>query len=168
MPGAAHTVITVASSDAEGKSIADSSSFGPTRDGRRKPELFAPGLTVRAALAGTQSDTVVKSGTSMAAPHVTGAIALLLSKQARLNRELPNALQVRAALIATARGMDGNWQEDRGYGLLDARALLSAFEEPSAQTSELPSAAQTTDVQAALPGPQTPAGVAPSGSVVGE
>jgi len=127
MPGSARTVITVASSDRAGEQIADTSSHGPTRDGRQKPELFAPGVDIRAAKAGSRFGTVPLSGTSMAAPHVTGAIALLFSKQSRLGRMVPNAVQTSAALVATA-SKDGNWQADRGYGLLNAQQLLAAFD----------------------------------------
>jgi subtilisin family serine protease len=132
MPGSARTVITVASSNREGRTLAPSSSLGPTRDERLKPELYAPGEGVRAAKAGTDLGTIALSGTSMAAPHVTGAIALCFSKEARLGREVPNALQVRAALIATAKDMNGIWHEGRGYGLLNTRAFLEAFDESAA------------------------------------
>lgn len=131
MPGSARTVITVASSKRDGRAIADTSSVGPTRDGRSKPELYAPGVAIQAAKAGTEIDTIALSGTSMAAPHVTGAVALCLSKQARLGRQVPNALQMRAALIATATGMDGNWYDNRGYGLLNVHELLKAFDDPA-------------------------------------
>ncbi len=59
------------------------SSAGPTADGRKKPNLLAPGIGIRAACSAradavrSNGELAVKSGTSMAAPHVTGAIALL-------------------------------------------------------------------------------------------
>jgi minor extracellular serine protease Vpr len=66
------------------------SSVGPTRDGRLKPDIAAPGQGISSCLS-SAADTVgqyssinpgqkhwVMSGTSMAAPHVTGAVALLL------------------------------------------------------------------------------------------
>jgi len=132
VPGSARTVITVASSERDGKLMAGSSSRGPTRDGRNKPELFAPGVEIRAAKAGSRVDVIAQSGTSMAAPHVAGAIALCFSQQARLQRDIPNALQVRGALIATASGMNGSWQKDRGFGLLNVQGFLKAFDEPEA------------------------------------
>jgi endonuclease G len=129
VPGTAHTVITVAASDASGGEIFEYSSIGPTRDERQKPEIFAPGHEIRAAQSGSTRDVMVMSGTSMAAPHVTGAIALLFSLHKRTNTDIPNAVQVRAALIATAQNMNGHWNNESGYGLLDTQALLAAFAE---------------------------------------
>lgn len=48
---------------------------GPTNDGRRKPEIFAPGCSTRSS-AGTGCGTSTATGTSMAAPAVAGAAAL--------------------------------------------------------------------------------------------
>jgi hypothetical protein len=50
---------------------------GPTDDGRRKPEIFAPGCGIESALNRTLCDTTDSSGTSMAAPAVTAAAALV-------------------------------------------------------------------------------------------
>lgn len=65
------------------------SSRGPTADGRRKPDLVAPGEKILSALAGGRTPAggeadantlyVEMSGTSMASPHVSGLIAAFLS-----------------------------------------------------------------------------------------
>lgn len=76
-----HKSITVGAYDATtpGSPIAWFSSAGPTRDGREKPEISAPGNNVFAAASRSKSGKTLKSGTSMAAPAVTGIIALIFS-----------------------------------------------------------------------------------------
>ncbi|SED01976.1 phage tail tip lysozyme [Streptomyces melanosporofaciens] len=67
-----------------GRPVADFSSWGPTRDGRLKPDLLAPGVDVLAARSAPRGsmrspgELVRRSGTSMAAPAVTSAVALCL------------------------------------------------------------------------------------------
>jgi subtilisin family serine protease len=46
-------------------------------------EIFAPGSDIMGAQAGTKGEYVSKSGTSMASPHVTGAVALVMSQEVR-------------------------------------------------------------------------------------
>ncbi len=58
--------------------ISSSSSRGPTGDGRMKPNVVAPGTVVTSAKAGTTNQYTNMSGTSMAAPHVTGLVATLM------------------------------------------------------------------------------------------
>lgn len=50
---------------------------GPTQDGRRKPEIFAPGIGILSASSGTTDSFRSLSGTSMACPAVTGEATLI-------------------------------------------------------------------------------------------
>lgn len=121
--------------------IAPTSSWGPTRDERVKPDIAAPGdLALSAAppalvtsflgsptnIKKLSSDTVHlrNGGTSMAAPHVAGAVALLLERCPYLT-----PAQAVAILTSTARtdGYTGSVPNDIwGYGKLDAfDALVS-------------------------------------------
>jgi subtilisin family serine protease len=78
--------------------LADSSSRGPSSPGSvLKPEIVAPGESIYSAAVGTGTNGVTYSGTSMAAPHVSGAAALL--KQ--LHRDW-TAEQIKAALMNSA------------------------------------------------------------------
>jgi len=64
--------------------IAYFSSRGPTRDGRLKPEVVAPGYFVLGPEAGT-SNYILMAGTSMASPVVAGLVALILEANPNLD-----------------------------------------------------------------------------------
>lgn len=109
--------------------LARFSSVGPTRDGRQKPMLAAPGvriLSVRSRRSANDPPGYVRmSGTSMAAPHVTGTAALMLQAAGR-----PPIASLRRTLFATldppARAEHpesaGRW----GYGRLNIEAAVAA------------------------------------------
>jgi subtilisin family serine protease len=131
IPGTADSVITVGSIDASTPFVvAPYSCFGPTRDGRDKPDLAAPGENVLAAQAGTAAAVYSASGTSMAAPHVTGAVALLMSARAKMadtNAEVEqmNANQIGSLLRHTTQNHGGGWNPGMGFGVLDVAAALN-------------------------------------------
>lgn len=135
IPATARTVISVGACRSSAPlTLSDTSSRGPTRDGRRKPELTAPGVEIVAAQSGTSDGLVGNTGTSMAAPHVAGAVALLMAKRRR-NQQPPinspepqlNAAQIQAALSQCLKSFHGRWQPGFGNGTLDIVALLKAF-----------------------------------------
>lgn len=98
-----HTIV-VGSYDAHKNALPLSffSSSGPTRDNREKPEVSAPGHAVVAAHSRTGTGVVQKSGTSMAAPAVTGVVALMLSEAGAREATLPIAA-IRDILKQSAR-----------------------------------------------------------------
>ena len=103
--------------------LAAFSSRGPTVDGRTKPDISAPGMSVTAAQAGTTSSYVTFSGTSMATPYVAGAA--VLARQAA-----PGATpaQIRAALTSTAVDVGSPGTDNEyGAGLVDVRATVSSL-----------------------------------------
>ena len=122
--------IAVGSYDAHKSSLPLSffSSAGPTRDGREKPEVSAPGHAVRAAQSSTGTGTRLMSGTSMAAPAVAGLVALVLSDARARGVDL-SAQQVRDIVIDSARRNppSGNaWHDRYGHGRVAAADAVQA------------------------------------------
>ena len=97
--------------------IRSSSSRGPSYCDQQtiKPEAVAPGTNVRSAVPGGYS---LKTGTSMASPHVGGVVALLMEAF-----PWATGTEIKLALIATATDL-GQAGEDNTYGngLIDAEA----------------------------------------------
>lgn len=102
--------------------IASFSSRGPTTDGRVKPEIVAPGVSITANCVAILFCTL--SGTSMAAPHVAGIAALVLQKHPTWT-----PTDVRNALLSTAvkqsADPDVTPNNNYGYGLVSAPGALS-------------------------------------------
>jgi subtilisin family serine protease len=126
-----HKSIVVGSYDAtkNNKPLSYFSSSGPTRDGRQKPDFIAPGHHVRAADSGTGTQSVRQSGTSMAAPAVTGVIALMLAEARARNLTL-TIDQIRDILIASANKnfLNPNEQARYGHGAINAREAVLAIQ----------------------------------------
>lgn len=119
-PGSAAAAITVgATTSAASPAIAGFSSAGPTPISLRlKPDVVAPGTSI---LSSQPDGWGISSGTSMATPHVAGAVALLLQRHPDWT-----PTEVKAALTVTARpvaGGDGQVGPTRaGAGLVDVAA----------------------------------------------
>jgi subtilisin family serine protease len=110
------------------------SSKGPTGDGRLKPDLVAPGERIISCAAGSRKEKILtkpnvtecdyreESGTSMAAPHVSGAIAAFLSIRREFIGE-PERIKEIFLSTCTDLGRDRFFQ---GHGLIDLmRAIQS-------------------------------------------
>jgi hypothetical protein len=100
------------------------SAAGPTRDGRVKPDVSAPGVNVAAANA-RQPGTLVLSGTSMAAPATTGAIALLLS-EARAKSVSLSAADIRNLFLSNASPSPAA-DPRYGVGRVSANTVIQQF-----------------------------------------
>jgi subtilisin family serine protease len=132
------------------------SSSGPTRDGREKPEVSAPGHNVRAALSSSGNGTRLMSGTSMAAPAVAGMVALMYGEARRHGLDL-SIQQLRELLIASARRdppQGGNWHPRYGHGRVHARAAVQAVRDLAAAPAPaaMAAAASASSGTAAAPG----------------
>jgi subtilisin family serine protease len=134
-PGNAQRAITVGATHRDSPYVYGVSYFsskGPTGDGRPKPDLIAPGEKILSCAAGKKLDTVGRkqkepvyvedSGTSMAAPHVSGVVSAFLS----VRREfIGRSDDVKEIFTSTATDLKRD-KAFQGYGLVDLmRAIQS-------------------------------------------
>ncbi len=150
--GNAKNILTIGAVDLAG-AMASFSGWGPTDDGRVKPDLVAKGVGVLSTGSFNDADYFFSNGTSMSGPMVSGAMGLLLEHQANLfpNKKL-KASTLKALSIHTANNRVGGSAEGPdyrfGWGLLDVeKAALTMtahkatgihiFEEQLAQGEEL-------------------------------
>jgi subtilisin family serine protease len=122
--GCTRRIITVGNLDEDNEMVHVSSSQGPTRDGRQKPEILAPGSNIVAANGFAFSDEkyVAMTGTSMASPYVAGVAALMLAVQPGLTTS-----QIAGIMRRTAKplpGTDYNWTDDAGFGKINPEACI--------------------------------------------
>jgi len=133
-PATAYNIMSVAASNDQGTwgrgddVLAGFSSRGPTGDGRRKPDITAPGVGITSTNAfweGGNPDFIAYSGTSMAAPHIAAAYLLLLQYG------IYSPMEMKAMLINSAEKR-GFWKWDQGWGwgyteLYDAKYRTNVF-----------------------------------------
>ncbi len=138
--GAADERSTTSRSD---DTVANYTAFGTTRDGHVKPELVAPGSNIYSVLSSSSdwgklypsrvalSYYFVLSGTSMAAPMVTAAVALLLQDEPNLTPD-----QVKYRLINTGSQIvvGGNGSNQITASYLDINAAVNGTTTQSANT----------------------------------
>ncbi len=115
-PADADSVISVGAVNSNGE-IASFSSHGPTYDGRIKPEVCARGVSTWGVNANSDSYRT-GSGTSLSAPLVSGAAAVILSAHSDWT-----PMQVREAMMMTADRVD-NPDNNYGYGVIDVMAAI--------------------------------------------
>ena len=137
-PGHAATCITVGSTHREAPhvfGVSWTSSKGPTLDGRPKPDVVAPGEWICSAATGLVRNSAgltgrgvkkaltyaEQSGTSAAAPHVSGVIAGFLSCRPEF---IGRPAEVKALLMRTATDL-GRDRYAQGAGLVDAMRMLA-------------------------------------------
>lgn len=104
--------------------VANFSSRGPSPWGEIRPHVAAPGVHIRSALPGGLYGS--SNGTSMAAPHVSGLVALLRSISPTLSVTRSLAL-ITSTAVALGSPVPNN---DSGWGRIDAFAAAAALTHP--------------------------------------
>lgn len=136
VPATAKNVLSVGAIHSDDNSMTTFSAWGPTDDGRVKPELVAPGDEVggdggiKSTVPDGPYDVLV--GTSMAAPAVSGALALLIEDyRHRFNGQTPLPALVKGLLVHTAEDLNDatDWYQPgpdyaSGYGRVRVRAAV--------------------------------------------
>ena len=92
-----------------------------TTDGRRKPEITAPGETLTSTRYNTSTSYSNKSGTSMSTPTVAGVLASVVDRNTPFYDYNPSALRalaVASAKFGTGVGFDGTYKQ--GFGMINA------------------------------------------------
>jgi|GEM_PF-455269 len=120
-PGNASEVITVGSTYRDkphNYGVSYFSSRGPTGDGRKKPDLIAPGEGIYSTI--PDNDFATMDGTSMAAPHVSGAAALIM---ARYPEFLGHPQKIKEILCNSATDI-GREPDFQGAGVVDILRAL--------------------------------------------
>ncbi len=119
----------------EQKELAFFSSSGPTVDGRSKPDIVCPGVNILAARSSPgnsifpEPGLTRKSGTSMAAPHITGLIALELEKNRNLDYK-----QLKEIIFSKAASYDNASESHRiGNGYMSF-SKTDAFSENQSES----------------------------------
>jgi hypothetical protein len=113
--------------------VADFSSRGPSTSGVVKPDIGAPGVSIRSSVTGNAYATL--SGTSMASPHTAGLVALLWSAYPSLVRDVSSTekkLRPAADILNTteACGTDGPTTHPNnafGWGRQDGLEMIHPF-----------------------------------------
>ena len=128
-PGCAKSAITVGNTN-DNDVIYSSSSRGPTKDNRTKPDLTAPGVSIYSTI-NSLNGYDYKTGTSMSTPHVAGVAALLMQKFYQTFGYLPEPDRVKAIILTAVNisGMNSVGYQQRnnvhGSGRIDAYETLS-------------------------------------------
>lgn len=122
-PGNSSAAITVGAVDDRSVkagntySIAPFSSRGPTKEGLRKPDVVAPGVSIK-SLSNTDGYKTL-SGTSMATPVVTGSLALLLSKNESLGPK-----ELKSEIIKSCTSLHEK-PDNQGAGIINMSKLFN-------------------------------------------
>ncbi len=137
IPASAKNVISVGAISRE-TAASYFSNYGPTRDGRLKPDVVALGVDVHSL--GTRDNGATMSGTSMSA-RITGSIALLAQRfQQKHSISKPDPALVKAVLTGTATDLGSPGPDySYGYGLPNLVEAVRVIDEKQYDTARVSS-----------------------------
>ncbi|RHZ28501.1 hypothetical protein DYB37_010837 [Aphanomyces astaci] len=163
-PGDFKNVIGVGNLDMNDK-VATLSSRGPTKDGRVKPDVSAPGTRIRSAWHTGNSAYNTISGTSMASPHVAGAIALYLN--ANKGAKYDDIYKAFTTTVDTATLTPNNQNcggvsdskypnNNYGFGRINVASAIGGGVTPPSSTTSAPSPSKPSTAAPSTSAPATP------------
>lgn len=105
------------------------SNFGPTDDGRIKPDIVTKGVSVTSTLSSANNAYGSMNGTSMASPGVTGTLLLLQQHYNNVNNNYMKAATLKALAIHTAdeAGLSEGPDYSYGWGLINAERAATVI-----------------------------------------
>jgi hypothetical protein len=124
------------------------SSWGPTDDGRIKPDISAKGVNMLSSTGGTNNAYSNFSGTSMAAPNVSGSLILLQQHYNNLNGAFMLASTLRALALHTADEAGNAAGPDYrfGWGLLNTQRAAELISQDSTESLIITDTLNANDV----------------------
>lgn len=113
------------------------SSWGPSDDGRIKPEISMKGVSVRSTLHTSDTATGLMNGTSMASPGVTGVVTLLQQYYNQLYSNYMRAATVKGLIMHTAdeAGFSAGPDYKFGWGLINAENAAKVIRDKNLTTN---------------------------------
>lgn len=110
------------------------SSWGPTDDGRIKPDISMKGVSVRSTLNTSDTAVGIMSGTSMASPGITGVVLLLQQYYNQLYNAYMRSATAKGVILHTAEeaGIDQGPDYSFGWGLVNAQKAAIAIRDKNA------------------------------------
>ncbi len=134
--------------DASDVFMSSFSSWGPTDDGRIKPDISAKGVNMYSASGGSNASYTNMSGTSMATPNVSGSLLLLQQHYNDLNGEYMLASTLRALALHTAdeAGFAPGPDYRFGWGLLNTQRAAQVISQDSNESMIITETLDANDV----------------------
>jgi len=118
-----------ANGDLKKASVTGYSSFGPVDDGRVKPDLAGDGGNILSTSSATNSSYQVSTGTSMAAPGVTGSLLLLQQYHEELFGSYMKAATLKGLALHTADDVDAKGPDYKmGWGIINAKSAAEVLQ----------------------------------------